>query len=394
MNRFIIIAITALFLAICCSCSGQIEDIENSIILKNSGIDNKISEVEAIYIADKVLNNNSRSLGLRHSNINYVLSNNLTRSGNDTLAYIINYENEGGFAIISSTRNVYPVLAFSKSGSFDLNNIIAKESFIDKIEDYYDSQTDSNISYTVSDNVLEGCYGTEPVVSFLMHQWYPWNKFVTKEHKGRPAGCVAVATALVMNNSKYEINYHGTKYYLKSYSNAISKKQNETSINSVRRRITGPGVPIVPPCSYEEAVDSMAKLLYLIGKDLNMEYTSEGSYAESKDAYELLLKLGFEIPSGYKAYDILSIANYIKNNHIVYMMGIVPNKPIGHAWVCDACSYCVDENNNIKPSLIYLHCDWGWGGNSNGYFSGDIFKPSGNYSYIPTSYFAVKREFN
>ena len=38
----------------------------------------------------------------------------------------------------------------------------------------------------------------------------------------------------------------------------------------------------------------------------------------------------------------------------------------------------------------YIHCDWGWNGSGNGYFTANAFKV-GNYNFIPTRYFALKK---
>lgn len=40
----------------------------------------------------------------------------------------------------------------------------------------------------------------------------------------------------------------------------------------------------------------------------------------------------------------------------------------------------------------YIHCDWGWGGSCNGYYSGSVFSAS-SYDFTPQNYFAVKRDW-
>lgn len=56
----------------------------------------------------------------------FVLSNkkSTTRSASvsDTLAYIINYPNEEGFTIVSTSRKIFPVLGFSEKGHFSIDN--------------------------------------------------------------------------------------------------------------------------------------------------------------------------------------------------------------------------------------------------------------------------------
>ena len=41
----------------------------------------------------------------------------------DKSLYVVNYANEGGFIIVSPTKNFTPVLAYSESGNYDVNGI-------------------------------------------------------------------------------------------------------------------------------------------------------------------------------------------------------------------------------------------------------------------------------
>ena len=136
----------------------------------------------------------------------------------------------------------------------------------------------------------------------------------------------------------------------------------------------------------------MAKLLYWIGKDVNMSYSHSGSGAVSSDAYDLCKSLNFSIPSGYATFDIKKITQYLKDNHIVYLRGSDIDGKGGHAWVSDACYFCVDINDRTQILDTYIHCDWGWGGSCNGYYSGSVFEAS-SYKFKPGNYFAIKREW-
>lgn len=134
----------------------------------------------------------------------------------------------------------------------------------------------------------------------------------------------------------------------------------------------------------------MAKLLYWIGKDLKIRYTTNGSWAYSEDAYSLCQELRpMGIPSGYATFNIEDVIEYLKSNNIIYMRGDDKNGHGGHAWVSDGYSYCLDKDNGnmINP---YIHCDWGWDGKGNGYFTANAFKVE-NCNFNPTRYFALKK---
>ena len=312
----------------------------------------------------------------------------------DTLAYVINYPNESGFVIVSSSSHVYPVLAYSNEGNFSFSNDVSKTNFIDNIGAYLE-EADINASYSVGDNDIDGCYMISPMVKTCLNQRSPWDKYVIEEHPGCPVGCVAVATALVMTHSKYSLSYHGTNFPFKSIVDAIANEEEETSGDNALspKRIGGLVVfpPVLPEYSYEQAVDSMAKLLYWIGKDVNMDYGINESDAASSDAYSLCVNLGFTIPSGYANFDILELTQYLSDGHIVYIRGRDYKKNAGHAWVSDGCNYCVGLDGTTIVDT-YIHCDWGWGGNCNGYYSGSVFSAS-SYNLTPQKYFAVRRDW-
>ena len=104
-------------------CSNIDEPLQKITKDTSSAISQKITEEEALHIANIAVGNiTTRNISNEMINTDYIISNeDKTRSNtkSDTLAYVINYPDNGGFAIIASTRNVYPILAFSHSGYFD-----------------------------------------------------------------------------------------------------------------------------------------------------------------------------------------------------------------------------------------------------------------------------------
>ncbi|HCD77739.1 MAG TPA: hypothetical protein DEQ27_05380 [Prevotella sp.] len=101
-----------------------------------------ITQKEALEIASKVIKHSSitRNQSEGIPSFEYVLNETKTRTNGttapDTLAYIINYPNNNGFVIVSTTRNVYPVLGFSDKGNFSFDNEIVKSNFIDNLGAY------------------------------------------------------------------------------------------------------------------------------------------------------------------------------------------------------------------------------------------------------------------
>lgn len=373
----------------------DLDPIQDKHLIENQEMSKAINEDQALLIASKVLNNNqvsSRSVG-GTPKVEYVLNyskgRNATQSS-DTLAYIVNYPNQGGFVIVASTRTVYPVLAFSKYGNYEYDNEISNDCFLKNIESYINS-SDETMVFDVDESDFDECGEVFPMVETLLSQRAPWDEYVTIEHPGCPVGCVAVATALVMSHSKEKLLYHGSLFRMDLIRKAIKAEQEyvESQENEEPNLINGIGF-YEQEYTYEQAVDSMAKLLYWIGKDVDMNYGSSGSGADSSKAYQLCKSLNYTISSNYESFDIEAVTDYLIDDHIVYVRGPEITGKGGHAWVCDGCTYCVELNDPTKYKDIYLHCDWGWGGTCNGYYSGSVFK-AGSNTFRPQNYFALKR---
>lgn len=392
---------------------------DDNQINRNITVSKTITQEEALDMASKVLKRAhiTRSISVDSPMFEYVLNNNKTRASKsvlpDTLAYVINYPNNDGFVIISTIRNVYPVLAFSDKGNFTFENENVKYNFIDKLGAYI-GNADTTKMYSVDDSDFATCYVVNPAVKTCLDQRSPWDKYVIKEHPGCPVGCVAVATALVLSYSTPELMYHGSTFYFKSIMEAINQKQDsedaDLDYSDINQLYDDWDDIHQPVYSYEQAVDSMAKFLYWIGKDVGMKYQPNGSGAKSSKANELCDNLVGTINSGSSNFDVRDIVCFLKDNYVVYLEGRDEVNLKAHAWVADGCQFCVNKDFNQKPSIVlpsinnsdkinkedvepeltFVHCDWGWGGYCNGYYSGAVFNVA-NMNFKPTYYFAAKR---
>ena len=363
-----------------------------------------ISEIEAKHISDNFLYPKStRAFPPEISGIEYVLTDSKTRSvgvDNDTLAYVFNYVGKG-FTIIAADRRLWPIIGYSHDNNFSHDNPISYAEVIENIPDYINSQicnySQGNSNFDTDS--LQYCAAVAPIIQGQFHQGNPFNKYVKEAHPflgDPPVGCVALATAMVMLHSAQSVVYHGVKRELKLMLDGF-KKGNKSNAPA---RITGGGV--TPPYTYDQATDSIAKLLYWIGIDEGIEYGSAASGGNAEKAYELLTSLGFNC-SAYLKYDISDMIEKLVAQHIIYVTGYTHSKFIkpdgeegwktsGHAWVVDGCQYCL-ENGEIKNPSI--HCDWGWAGLSNGYFTPELFSTKSKKPYPTISrYFAVKLQPN
>lgn len=347
------------------------------------------TESEIVEIANGVIGGKTRSAEIPR--IDCLLRSQVqerTRSiseGNDTIAYIINYENNGGFAIIAADHRVPSVLAFSETGNFDRNMDITKDCFLSLIPSYVDryrKETRSNVEYACFETVAANDMKTVPsIIRIKLHQKSPWNKYIKG---GNPAGCVPVALASIVSHCADSLKLSEKVYHWNAIVNAIAVGP----YPDIHYSAPGGGFVIGPPLvdrvmSYNDAVDSMAYFLYEIGKQefLNVTYKSDASYAYDFDAYRLLKRLGFTL-STYYTYHAETLFSLAKSgDNIIYVSGVSPFQR--HAWVIDGCKYkVITDFSDRDYSEVYYWCKWGWeeehGKENDGYYNGDVYRPSQN----------------
>lgn len=381
-------------------CMSMVDNEPENNALDKSAVEKqrRLSKEKALYIGNKVL----KKISTRDANIETPIFDNVLNEAStrgislpDTLAYILNYPNDGGFVIVAADTRVNPVLVYSASGNFSFDNEIAKENFIDKIGDYIDS-SDSDNYVEFDEDSFNYCYSYIPSLPIYLSQGSPWNKYVNVEHPDCLVGCAPVAIAYVMCYCKVEYTYHNSVFHLKSMIEAINKGP-ESGMQNLKRRVVGgddaipkPKDPEQPVYSYEQAVDSMAKLLYWIGKDTDTQYGKDGSGTSSTNGFAFLNNLGLTKTNSAK-YNGQKIYQYIRNNYINFMTG----KRIeggGHAWIANGAKFCVASDNDNEIIDYYILCDWGWGGHCNGYYNGNVFQTKEG-DFIPVTFTAIKKEW-
>ena len=313
----------------------------------------------------------------------YIVEDIVTRSGQaakDTLAYVFNRGEEEGFVLIATDNRVYPLLAFSDTGYFEYEKGSPVDfAFVSRLGAYYEAH-EGEEAQTMELSDAEEFEMYEPYLSTSWSQRSPWNKYVAEEHPNCLAGCFAVATGMIMAHCKDSLNYHGINFDFYKINEALRTQGEPDSISS-------------DIYDYDTAMDYAAKLLYWIGKDVNMVYTPEASAADIELAGPFLKGLKYRVGSWQEKmydYDLLRVIYYIKNNCLVLMSGSREGAPTGHAWVVDGC-YTSKLWYSPNYHKAAIHCDWGWGGNSNGYFNGNVFKLT-DRNYEPTKYQPVHNE--
>ncbi|MBD5203912.1 MAG: hypothetical protein HDS82_03435 [Bacteroidales bacterium] len=321
---------------------------------------------------------------------------------NDTVAYIINYAEDGGFTIVSADVRMREILAYSDMGEFSMDNPISKRYFVDVLSDYYESSVNStNLDLTpIPINPVPQGYTVNTAIMIHPDQDYPYDMYVQKKHPGCPVGCVPVALSIVMSHCKDSFNYHGHNFDFANMREVIAEEEEESKHEKFGYN-TGNKI-------YDGCIEEMAQLLSWIGEDIVVDYEPGSSVGSNSRGVEFLKATGYFLhnyfsgaddgpgsrnyPSSYYYSKFLpagAIAR-LRKDYLLLMGGNNEDTNSGHSWVCHGADYCINPDTGAYEDY-YFKIDWGWGGRCNGSFTGDVFSVASR-NYTKLMYASVKIE--
>ncbi len=295
------------------------------------------------------------------------------------LYYVFNIDNEG-FVVVSGDDKLIPIIAYSNEGNFSQERMpihVAKwfQQYKNEIKYVLENgiQATNDIKQKwnklISGDTNETKQLLPSVNPLLATRWNQAPYYNSYCPGGSVTGCVATAMAQIMkfwNHPQQGTGYHS---YIESDYGTLSANFGATTYNwgSMPNTLN----------SYNDAV---ATLMYHCGVSVDMNYSPEvsGAYVleeysnnnpESTSEYALKAYFGYS-PNLEGVFR----ANYTASGWINVMKEeLNAGRPIlhagfgsggGHAFVCDGY-----DNNN------YFHFNWGWGGNSDGYYWNNALNP-------------------
>lgn len=279
--------------------------------------------------------------------------------------YVFNSGKDDGFVIVSGDDMAAPVLGYSDEGTFDADRI---PDGLRYWLECYGEQMQYLRSHPASAYVPRRAESTLVVTPLLATNWNqnsPYNDqcptFGTAGERAA-VGCVATATAQVMNYHKWPKQGAGEFTYVCNVGGmgeqTLSADFGSTTYdwdNMLDNYIAG---------NYSATEgNAVATLMSHVGIASHMKYGNTSSIATFAAMEALRLYFGYN--SGMKLYSRISmntqqwdslLMSELQNARPVIYAGYSP-KGGGHCFVLDGVN--VDG---------YYHFNWGWGGSSNGYF--------------------------
>lgn len=291
--------------------------------------------------------------------------------------YIYNVEG-GGFVIVSASRNMKPVLAYSVRHSYDGEIPEPAWYFINnysKNVDYCDEKgvvmNGADVEWkALENNELPSVRNTttvDPLIQTLWNQDYPYNYYAPETSGGwwggGPgghcyAGCVACAMSQIMKYWDYPVHGHGSHSYVHS-------TYGEQSANFENTYYNWSIMPISLGYQANEEALAVAELMYHCGVSVDMNFGPDGSGAQSK-AVETAMRQYFGYGgalylerSKFETEDewIALLKSELDKSQPMYFSGS-SDSGSGHAIVCDG----YDSND-------YFSFNLGWSGSGNDYYS-------------------------
>lgn len=331
----------------------------------------------------------------------------------DTMLYIVNKRNNGGFCVLSGDKRLPEILAFSDTGHLDKDSVSITPGlaiFWDLLPLYY-TKTLSQF-HTSLDSLQLLSKPQRPVDTVAREDWRsevtewkivrktpnyvpvcwgqgePFNNAAPKKGGVRAtAGCVATATAQLLAAFKYPPTYKGMTFDWKLL----------TREKDIRK---------YSPQERSQFDQQVAFLFRKIGNKLCNSWGRESTSADDKNVPKVLKSMGFRHPSSRTKYNQKGIYESLDYgcpvvmggySHAVQIGGLTIPYKEGHAWLCDGYfekqrSWVIIDNRTEEivasgtTALAYMHCNWGWYGARNGYLNAGVFDASCEPNYPDRDY--------
>ena len=294
-----------------------------------------------------------------------------------------------GFLIVSATDLANPVLAFSLESNFmegtgadiyteryakELSYLMHNPSAALDVRNSWNHY----LSADFQPYAPKGNPSVQPLVTTLWTQekyyntmcpYNPQNSYNDDYHT--PVGCVALTMANILYFYRFPDHGHGMVYYIpREYDDegnltytypaqAVNYSQATYDYNAMANSLN----------AYD---GELAKLIYHCGVSVRMSYGWDGSGSQSEYALSALQDHYFF--SDDAQYQVIS--DVVSNDSLMYLWEnkakaeLDQHRPLffsgrsssagGHAWIVDG--YTTIGN------ATYFHVNWGWAGNSNGYY--------------------------
>ncbi|MDR1583775.1 MAG: C10 family peptidase [Prevotellaceae bacterium] len=312
------------------------------------------SKTLGLDVPSNILQTRSNALELEDGQINVTL---------ETIVFEL--DGNEGFAIACSDPRVNRVYAYTEKGSisdttfnvglaatlFDIPKIVEKD-----VENYYTKEPEIT--------TRSGAYTTVTYGPYLQTAWNqtaPYNNNLATCTSGGSGGhvytgCTTTAVAQVVAYYNFPATY-SSLYNL-----------------GTLRTLYNIG-------SSHSQVDNVAELMRVVGLGIQANFGCTSTGATMANAHSFLSGLGYyNLTRANDAnINLTTLYQNLRDGNVHLTSGFTKNPRVGHAWVWDG-FYGVANGTNVS-TVNSIHCNWGWGGSCNGWYSQNLMETPNNNNH-------------
>ena len=317
------------------------------------------------FLTDKI--QSSRVPSLKRVVNNFDTSAEQNTAEENVAFYIFTDSILGSFVIVSGDERMNDVLAFSKNGEWNNENIpFALKDLLSHYEKQFALLQKGEVARNNEPSFID-IPNISPLIKSTWSQGAPYNDLCPNEC---PSGCVATAMSQVMKFHEYPKQGNGNFSYVsrtKNYNCSYNFSNATFNWDNIKNSYSSQG--------FNQTTDKndIANLTYACGVSVAMDYTPGGSGAYMVDVPYALIRFfqyNKNVTYRYRPYHTNEewysmLCNEISNGRPVIYGGVDDNYG-GHAFVIDGCDSITEK----------FHINWGWGGENDGYFALDALNPS------------------
>lgn len=329
--------------------------------------------------------------------------------GADSLYYIVNFEDEQGYAVIGADRRIESVLAVIDNGNFSEEEIVegsTREYMYNLIKDY-----------TVAQTLVDGV--TPVPIDTLRVNYQFWKEYCdtisfTQERmlytRWDQGGIYAKYAGDLYNPAINSANWH-TGCTPLAMCMAMSYFKKPTTIKITfdgSNRVISPNWDAMlrydtedDPFNWQydpeegEAKEHLALVLREIAQQAGSTGKQNGSVSTDRNKIpEVMTYFGFSCWETPKESEYSIPKPSIQGHKIIICSGIDYENGVGHTFVIDGVDRLITETGleiwekvGIKDDFLrkedvvihdrnHVHVNWGWGGQDNGYYEASLFLKS------------------
>ena len=288
--------------------------------------------------------------------------------------YIFNRAQAGGFVIVAGDERLPQVLGYGTTGAFSPSNIpVAMQDWMDEMNreiSYLQSHSGATVHFPVKRATPVG-----PLMTTRWDQGAPYNNMCPTYSDGAAravTGCIATATAQIMNYHQWPLQGTGSHSYTCRVNNTDATTLSANFSESFYQWDLM--LDSYDAGSSQESCDAVAKLMSDVGIAVDMNYGSSSGASETAVVMALCRYFGYSDKRYLLQRDFFSADDWDQ----MLVDEISAHRPVLY------CGYAYSQGSMGGHAFVfdgfdadgYFHVNWGWGGAYDNYFMVSLLAPS------------------